>query len=344
MNALACYHAINTKLHTRKRTLLGPQEWLQVMAYTTVGQLTDFLKNRYGYSEYITSSSVGEMHRSELEKILHRYIVGEIEKMLHYFSGDYKAFFKILLMKYDIYDLQLVLREIAREENMLGIDTHFVHSKKYSPLDYNRILACTTVNQFIEVLKDTPYYDTLKTITQEDAIQREFHMEMKLYMLYYKVLMEKAEKLDKRDTEIVKLLIGKKIDLLNIQWIYRATKYYDISKEEILIYSLTGGNIHYKGLKKLIYTKSLDEFKELANKCLHEQLFNENEKDSFLVRQMDEIMYKLIKKVKDQNTIAIPLEYIYGLEIEIDDLIAVTEGIRYGLSQDEMEKYLVVTI
>ena len=344
MNAFACYHAINTKLHTRKRALLALDDWLKVLDYTAVTQLTDFLKNRYGYSSHLAQSRIEDIHRSDLEMILHRYIVVEIERILHYFSGSYKAFFKILLMKYDIYDLQLVLRELAREENLLGIDTRFVHSQQYSELNYEKILASQSIGQLIESLKGTPYYETLKTTTEEDAKKREFHMEMKLYMLYYKLLMEKAKKLRKVDQEVVKKLIGKKIDLLNIQWIYRATKYYDISREEILIYSLSGGNISFSRLKKLIYSKSIEDFKAMCNKYLHYPLFGEQDDDALLVRNLDEILYKLIKGIQNEKSIAPPLEYIYGLEIEINDLIAVTEGIRYGLPKEQLQKYLVVTL
>ncbi|MGL4799798.1 MAG: V-type ATPase subunit [Cellulosilyticaceae bacterium] len=344
MNAFASYYAVNTKLHTRKRALLDTQDWNKIMEYTAVSQLTDFLKSRYGYSDYLEKSRIEGIHRTELEIVLHRYLVAEIEKILHYFSGKYKEFFKLLLMKYEIYDLQLMLREIAREEDMLGIANRFVHSKTYSDLNYEKILGSRSVPQMIESLKGTIYYETLKTTTQEDACKREFHMEMKLYMLYYKLLMSKASGLEKQDAAIAQALIGKKIDLLNIQWIYRATKYYDISREEILVYSLPGGNISYNKLKKLIYTKSIEEFKTLANKALHYPLFKESKDDALLVRDIDEVMYKLIKSIHVPKSIAMPLQYIYGLEIEVDDLVAVTEGIRYEMSREEIQKYLVVTI
>lgn len=344
MNPFASYYAMNTKLHTRRRAMFHEYEWNQILDFTTVAQLTDFLKTKYGYSQHLEKSHVEEVHRTELELVLYRYIVSEIEKMMHYFSGKYKAFFELLLMKYEIYDLQLLVREIAREEEMVGVEGRFVHSKKYSQIDYEKLLTSRTIPQFIENLKDTIYYESLKTITQEDAITREFHMEMKLYMVYYKQLIGKADQLLEKDQKIAHTVIGKKIDLLNIQWMYRATKYYDISKEEILIYSLPGGNISYNKLKKLIYTKSLEEFKQLANKNLHFPLFEEGKEDTLLVRNMDLAMYQTATKVRDPKSIAMPLGYIYQLEIEIDDLIAVTEGIRYGMPKEEIQEYLVFTL
>lgn len=343
MNAYASYNAINSKLHTRKKTLLTRADWNKVLDYTTVGQFTEFLKKRYGYNIHLEQNKVDEIHRGELEVMLQSYVVFEIEKMLHYFSGPYKDFIKMLLLQYDIYDLQLILRAIAREESINDLQRHFVHSKKYTDVTYDKLIASQTVTQFVEALKGTIFYEDLKTITQEDVIKREFHMEMKLHILYYKILMKKAEKLNAKDYAIVKKIIGLKIDCLNIQWIYRATKYYDISREEIMIYSLPGGNISYNGLKKLVYAKSSNEFEQLATKYLGKDVFS-TRGDTLLERNMDTVIFENIHKISEEDSIALLLRYIFVLEIEVEDLIAVTEGIRYGLDKDEIKKYLVYTI
>ncbi len=343
MNAFAAYNAINTKLHSRSRAILSKEEWQKVLAYENVAQLIEFLKKQYGYSGYLQDAKVDEVHRGDLEIILHRYIVGEIESLLGYFSGPYKAFFKTLLIQYEIYDLELLLRSVIRNESIEGVGRHFVHSKKHTTMPYQKLLASKNINQVIESLKDTPYYEVLKTTTSEDLVKREFHMEMKLETLFYKMLMERAKKLEKRDQQVVQNIIGFKVDCLNIQWIYRATKYYDISKEEILVYTLAGGALSFNGLKKLVYAKNDEEFKHLAHKYLKTEVFRKHQ-DSFLERNLDKLVLQHMKEASDQQTIAKPLSYIYRLEIEIKDLTAATEGIRYGLDPHEIKKYLVASV
>ena len=343
MNAYASYNAINSKLHTRKKTLLTREDWNKVLSYTTVAQFTEFLKKRYGYSVHLEQSKIEDVHRGELEVLLKRYVVCEIEKMIHYFSGPYKDFIKTLLLQYDIYDIQLILRAIAREENINDLQRHFVHSSHNTKVAYDKLIASSNVTQFVEGLKGTIFYEDLKTMTQEDVVKREFHMEMKLHILYYKLLMKKAKKLTPSDYEVVKNIIGLKIDCLNIQWIYRATKYYDISREEIMVYSLPGGNISYNSLKKLVYAKSFDEFERKAEKYLGSEVFS-RKRDTLLEKRMETIIYRSIQKINEENSIALPLRYIFILQIEIEDLIAVTEGIRYGLDQNEIKKYLVYTL
>lgn len=345
MNPFASYRAINTKLHAKKRTLLSDVEWMKIAQCKTISQIADFLKRREGYKGIVAFHNATDLHRSDLEVVLDRYIVGEIEEMLHYFSGDYKAFFKTFLMEYEISDIGLLLRGINNNEDMAAIESLLIHSKKWETINTQRLISCKNVSQFIENLKGTPYYTVLKTMTQDDLEKRAFHIEMKLYMLFYSELIQKASRLNTRDECIAKKFIGTKIDFLNAQWIYRALKYYDLSPEEILIYSLPSGNrLGYRKLKILSYTKDIEKFKKLTQEYLAYSLFKENN-DAYLDCQTERYLYQLITRTnKDDESIASSITYLYRLGIEINDLVSLTEGIRYTLSESELSKFLVHTI
>lgn len=345
MNPFASYRAINTKLHAKKRTLLSDAEWRKIAQCKTIAQIVDFLEKRQGYKGLVTFHRATDWHRADLEVILDRYIVSEIEEMLHYFSGSYKSFFQTFLMAYEISDIGLILRGINNNEDMGVIEDLLIHSKKWESIHTQKLMNCKNVSQFIENLKGSPYYTVLKTMTQEDLAKRAFHMEMKLYMLFYRELIERSNHLNTRDQQIAKQFIGTKIDFLNAQWIYRALKYYDLSPEEILIYSLPSGNrLGYRKLKILSYTKDIEQFKRLVHKYLAYPLFACNS-DAYLDCQTERYLYQLINRMnKDDESIASSIAYLYRLEIEINDLVSLTEGVRYTLSEPELSKFLVHTI
>ena len=345
MNPFAAYRAINTKIHGKRRVLLNQSEWSKAIEYKSITQMIDFLKKRDGYKELIEAHKGEELHRADLEMLLDGYVVSQIEGMLHYFSGSYKEFFKTFLMEYEISDLQLLLRIISRNEDLEEVRHLFVHSERWGISQYNKLLACKTVSQFVEALKGTIYYQAVKNITQDDMDKREFHMEMQLYILFYKMLMERASKLSKADEAIAKKIIGTKADFINAQWIYRAVKYYDISSEEILIYSLPCGNkLTYKKLKQLSYAKSVDELKKMIQEYLDYPLFEKNE-DAFLHCMADRYLLKYVNKIgREGESIQSPIAHIYTLQIEVNDLVALTEGVRYALLENELRKYLVHTI
>ncbi len=341
MNSFASYQAVNTKLHARKKALLSRKEWQEAISFKSVTQVTDFLKKRPAYKKLVSEHSGEDLHRVDLEAVLERHIVKEIESMLHYFSGSYKEFFKTFLMEYEINDLQLLIRSISRNENMANIENFYVHSEKYGLSIYPKLASCKTITQFIEALKGTIYYEALRTMVQDDMAKREFHMEMKLYILFYRELMKTVKNLNQKDRRIARKMIGTRIDLINVQWIYRARQYYDISPEEILIYSLPFGyKITYYKLKNLCYTKNMDEFKKLCKRYLSFSI--DEEDDTFLEHTIDKQVYQYAKKMAyDGSSIVASLAYIYTLYIEVQDLIALTEGIRYNLRENELKKYLV---
>ena len=345
MNPFASYRAINTKLHVKKRTLLSKSEWHKLSQFHEVPEVIEFLKKRPGYKDEMMHYKTNDLHRMDLEIILDRYCVKEIEAMLHYFSGSYKEFFKTFLMEYEISDLDLILRTISKEDEIKGIQDLFVHSEKWSLAHYNKLIGCKNTTQFIEALRGTCYYEALKTMSKEDVIRREFHMEMKLYMVFYNELMEKASRLKAKDQQIARKMIGAKIDFINAQWIYRALKYYDISPEEILIYSLKNGNkLSYHKLKKLSYAKNIEAFKRLAEQYLGYALFT-TPNDAFLDSMTDRYLYKFTCHLDEDNeNIAASLAYISLLGIEMNDLIALTEGIRYKIGEGDLDRYLVHTI
>ena len=344
MNPFASYRAINTKLHAKKRILLSKGEWDKVTGYKNVPQVIEFLKKRAAYREEMSSYKSNDLHRSDLEIILDRYCVNEIEDMLHYFSGSYKDFFKTFLMEYEISDLDLILRTISRKDGIQDIEKLFVHSERWSEANYHKLLNSHDTAQFIEALRDTNYYVALKTMSAEDVLKREFHMEMKLYMTFYSELMSKASKLKEKDQEIAKDMIGTKIDFINAQWIYRAFKYYEISPEEILIYSLPNGKkLSYRKLKQLSYSKNIEELMKGIEKCLGYALFK-NQNDAFIDCMTDRYLYKYACNIdKDNESIASSIAYIMLLEIEVNDLVALTEGIRYQLEEGDISRYLVHT-
>lgn len=339
MNPYMAYDAVNTKIISKRGHIFKKDDWDKMLSFSKVDQLTDFLKSYPDIKKIYEDLRNDNIHRDSLEAILGRYKTIEIEELLHYFSGPYKDFIKTMLIESEIADLSLILRKISREEDLKDIEKRFVHSTNYTNLDYDKLLSSKSVTQFTESLKGSIYYNGLKTLSNEDAVKREFHIEMKLQVVLYKTLLTKAENLNSCDMETAKNIIGFKIDLENIQWIYRAIKFYDISPEEILVYSLEGGKkITYSRLKNLCYTKSREEFKNLVKSYIRFDLFK-GVSDSNTDIGIDYNMYNYLNNNR-YNNIGSIISYIYMLGITVDDLTSITEGIKYNVPKDKLKGYL----
>lgn len=340
MNPYMAYEAANVKILTKKNRLLDEKKFEKIMQLSSVDQVTEYLKNNYD----LNLIENHDLHRDELETLLNRYEVMDIESILHYFSGPYKEFLQVTLMEFEISDLVMILRKIAKGEDLNGIEKGFIHSEVYSSLQYGRLTSSKNVMQFIENLKGTPYYNSLKTVTDSDVVKRAFHIEMKLQLLLYRTLFHKADRLYEADRRVANEIIGTKTDFLNVQWIYRAKKYYDISPDQILIYSLQKGEkLSFERLRKLSYSKSVEEIQQLSNDFLRYEIFSKNN-DLDFERNIDNYIYSYIKKINSRGTIGFALSYIYMLDIAVRELITITEGIRYKLPKEQLKQYLIRSI
>ena len=340
MNPYTAYYAADAKISAKKGKVLDEARLRGMMECETVDQVADYIKNKYGLAGLIyDAGSNTRLFRDDLEQLMTRYMVRETEEMLHYFSGPYRDFLRVFLMRFEITDLVMMLRKITRNEVLTDVSERFVHSGSYSKLPFDKLAASKGMEEFIENLRGTPYYTALKTVTGNDDVKREFHSEMKLQILFYKTLMKRAAKLEKKDSEAVKEIVGTRIDFLNVQWIYRARAYYGISPEQILIYSIQGGNRLKPGiLKKLAYSGSVDELERLANKYMRSGIFG-NEAE--IKKNLDEGFYAYLENRKRDTSMGKVMWYIYMLDRAIRNMVTVTESIRYRLPREQMEKYLV---
>lgn len=345
MNPNMAFYAVNTKIVTKKGRILDSKDWNKFIESTSLEQLTELLKSNIEFGKVFEEVSLSDSDRINLETLISRFRKIEIENLLHYFSGDYKEFLKTFLMEEEIKDLSLILRMLSRDESLEGIKERFVHSDLFATLNFDDLMSVKSIEQLTKKLKGTIYFNGLRNLTSEDALKREFHIEMKLYVALYKALFDAASKLDKEDMKAAKEIIGLKIDLLNIQWIFRAIKYYSIKSEEIFIYSLEGGRkIGYDKLRNLCYSKSLDEFKKMVKSYIDYDLFkdlNDSEIDINVV--IDSYMFNYFKN-KSYHNIGTAISFIYMLDIIINDLTSLTEGIQYNVPKDKLKEYLAYKI
>lgn len=342
MNPNMAYYALETKIATKKGRILNKSAWEKFLDSPSVDVLINHLSENDEFSKAFEGLEIKNLERNNLETVLDKFKTLEIENLLHYFAGPYKEFIKAVLMEGEINDLSLILRKLSREESLDGIEERFVHSKIYTNLNFDELLLSKNVEQLIQKIKDGPYYNSLRNLTKDIAIQKEFHIEMKMYVALYKNILERAKKLRKIDEKIATEIVGLRIDLLNIQWIYRALNFYHISPEETLIYSLEGGKtLGYNRLKKLCYA-SIDNFKKMVFEFFRYDFFN-NLADEDINVVINSYMLNYFRK-NSYDGIGTPLSFMYLLNIIVNDLTSITEGIQYKVPREKLKNYLAYKI
>ncbi|ONI44173.1 hypothetical protein AN641_07990 [Candidatus Epulonipiscioides gigas] len=345
MNEFVSYDAVNTKLKSRKSFLLTHADFSRMLECSDVKQIITYISKKEAYQMFLNEQDKSsEIHRNDLEVALCRTIVYEIEKMLYFMSGAYKDFFKLLIQIYELRDIELMIRALIRGNPPdKNIHKYFIHSSKYATVDFDKLSEANDIINFTNAIRGSIYYPTIRSIDKDDLKVSEWHLEMKINTAYYKLLKEKAKKLQEKDKIIAMRMIGERIDRLNVEWIYRAKRYYELPSEEVLLYSLGKGyKISYERLKKLCYAEDMIKFRLLANKYLGAQIFLEN--NELLEKRLDNLFYNKLLQTENLEGVGNLMAYIYTLEIDQKDIVAIIEGLRYQLNKDEIKTYLINNI
>lgn len=341
MNPYVPFEALETKITAKKSQLLDKKKFSVLLNCDSIDQMTEMLKSEYDFHHIFDRTDKQTFHRDVLETLFHQHVVSELENILHFFSGPYREFLKTFLMEFEIYDLLLIFRKISIGESAEGMQRHFIHPQKHSPLPYDDLMESKTVIQLVEKLKDTPYFSVLKTAADSDPVSREFHVETKLQLLYYTTLFRKARKLSLDDRHIAEDLIGLKVDCLNVQWIFRAQKYYHFSPEQMLVYSLPGGHLlGLKKLKTLCYTKSTGETRLSINRYFNSPIFTDDDEMN-MERNLDDYLYREVTGHQHRKSVGMAISYVYLLEVVMKEFIVATEAIRYRVPKELIGSYLI---
>jgi V/A-type H+/Na+-transporting ATPase subunit C len=256
MSSIRRFAAINTKVRVLKGQMLTQDDFKNLLSKKSVDEVVTYLKEHTHYNKILADKDVAEIHRRDLEMLLKKYVIIQYEKLIHYFTEEYRKLFRIMFIRYEIEDIKLYLRAVARNESLDAVRKLVVYSGIYSTVNHEVLVHSKTIEDFVNNLKETIYYDVLKPFTNESGIKLLFYVEMSLDKLYFKMLYNQSEKLDRKDEEAFKILLGKNIDLFNLEWIYRGLKFFKLSPEELINYTIMNGySLKYNTIKELCYSK-----------------------------------------------------------------------------------------
>lgn len=342
------FSAINTKISALRASMISDEQMISLMELNNVEQVFDYLTENTAYVEVLWQLKGKKIHRGDIERGLHKYNVVSIEQLMFYLTNDYKSFLKKYMIRYEIEDLKLVIEAVTRRANLENIENHLLSSPKYTNINFEELLKQGTLTKVLENIKDTEYYRLLQPYSNHIDEKFNFYVEMVLDRYYYKQLFLATKKLSADDNKKATEIIRRNIDLLNLEWIYRAIKYYDMSKEEILNFVLDHGyKFDYYQIKDLIYSMDLKKLLEYLSKSEYGFLFNhETDIDLYMERRMERYLYYKtlnLYKVSISNFGKV-MAYIQLIEFEVKDLISIIEAKRYRMPEKEAAKYLIRTL
>ena len=339
------FNSINAKIGVLRKGILNQSDYDKILSFEQRHEIVDYLKNNILYKNEIPLYEERSMrNRYDTEFMLNKIEAELLGRLKFFLFGEDKKLLSAMLVRYEFEDIKIILRSIVENEK-IDLERDTIMYKKNKHIDYAKLINCDNFNQALEVLKGTIYKKAIASLTDDDIFRLHFHVEMKLDSLYFLTMKNAIDKLSKSSQAIFNEYFSTLIDTINLQWIIRAKKYYDLPNEEIYSYSLRFGK-YIKGefLKDLIYSDSVEAIIEKIKKTkLRYTLEDANGNTIISNRNIKEYVYlSHLKKLKDyDNSISTLLKFIIQLNIQNENLIRIAEANKYKLSKSEVKEYLI---
>jgi V/A-type H+-transporting ATPase subunit C len=339
-------NSILAKSRSKYGRRLTRADFRLLCSLNTVSEIAAKLKTGTHYAGCLSNVSETDIHREYLEHKLRAKIYDDFASLCRFEKNVGESLFKIILRARETSEILHAIRHLM--SNSLptfhpDIPDFFLKSSK---VNFEKIVTCKTYAEICELLKQTPYYKTLAAYVSPNEQKLDYtSIELALDALFFELVFAIIKK-DFKGSEKVALqnFFLVKAELQNVSIIYRTKKYYDISKSLLISKLLPYKRFISKAnLQKMLDCESADEICEILSHTPYAKKLSNDSPDfigDFTARTFYEYARHNIRFSPLPSKVLLCCVTLF--EYEVQDLITVVEGVRYGLQPSEIEKLLVI--
>ena len=327
---------------TMEAKLLTPEQFADIANLRSVPDIADYLRKNTAYAEVLDTLTEDQIHRGNIEKVLVQSLYHDYTKIYRFCGQSQREFMKLIMKGYEIelinYCLRIVINHYKKPFDLNYKSAFF---DRYSQISIEKLIHSRTTDELIENLKGTEYYNTLKKL-RDSGKATLFDYDLALNLYYFVSMWKQRKKILKpKELELFTRDYGAQINMLNIQWIYRAKKYFNLSPADIYALLIP---IQYKIstvlIKEMVEASDLDAFQKAVEKTSYAKHFDFSQ-NLTVEKLYTDYLYYLYTTDRRRNpySIASINTYLFMKEEEIKKLTTVIECVRYGVSSDEIMEY-----
>ena len=343
MNDLLTYSGITTKVRAMEANFISKHDYEQIASFESIAEFIAFLKKHPGYSGIFNGLDEYEVHRGQAEGILINGLYLDFSKIYQFAHIDQRETLNLIFFRYEVNVLKACIQLIYNEEETYDLSLFTTFFNSHSTVNVKALAASHSMEEYINNLKGTQYYHFFTGLQIMNPITS-FDYEMQLDIYYFKKMWKLKDKQLKGDNvRSMTHSLGTEIDLLNIMWLYRSKKYYDIRSSDSYAYIIP---LNYKLTKpqlvKLMETTSIDEFI-----TVFKTTYYGNISQSLIDGTMEFTSLKILSKIykKDKSNYPFSMapinNYLFQKQNEVRRLTTALECIRYELSAQDTLNYVL---
>ena len=338
MSGLREYSALTTKVKGMQTRLLTEEDYREILSQKDVASAISVLQRHEGYQDILTDEAY-KAHRLSAEPDIARATYRDFESIYHFANQKQRRFLRFYSRRFECYTLKHVLEDITssgRVDPGILISRDFYD--RYSDLDLTKLSQATSREEVLDALSDTPYYKILTPLFASNETGL-FDYETAIDQFYFSSLWKHNGGLvKKKNIKIVKEAYGTRFDMLNLMWISRAHRSYNMSRTDIYA-MLIPFNYKLKSeeIGRLLDAETDADYQEVLDATYYGRKYGEYMAPEKLGFEYNYLLRHILDGLarRDPYSIATPYRYLYMKEHEVSRLTVALECVHYHTPVDE---------
>jgi V/A-type H+-transporting ATPase subunit C len=235
------YAGINARVRAKYSTQLSDELWAELVAAPDLAALIDVLR-RTAYGPYLMEGAEGALTPRRAVYLVEGQMAEAFRTIIRIAPPQTCPLITLLYRNFEVANLKAVLRGIMSQAAWLQVKYVLFPFGSGTVLPAEAMVTTRSVEAAIELLRGTPYYDTLShALKRYQTEQGLFPLEVALDLSYWREIWEAIHRLAKPDRLQALRIVGAWLDVNNLMWAIRYRVYYGLSPEELINYTLPWG-------------------------------------------------------------------------------------------------------
>lgn len=320
---------------------ISANDYSNLLACATVPDVTVYLKNNTAYARELSGANELVTNRNQLENYIRKKLFHDLEDLGRYEISTGDSFAEYTIARTEI---EQILHSLMYLDS--GNSSDYLYSlpmffNKRTEINLVEFASAKNYDEFLDVLKGSVYKGLLARHKPPkgqrldiSAIEKTLYDH--LYEKFFRALRKGASK--KVRDELSELLYAY-IDYSNFVRIVRLKRNHSKVKSAILNH----GTIKEKYIEQMCGAENEEQVFEIMKSTNRGKIFSRL-KFNYIDELPDRVLYDKCRKAirLSVHPDAVMISYLFLLQIEIQNLITIIEGVRYNAPRRDIESLLIM--
>jgi V/A-type H+-transporting ATPase subunit C len=326
---------------------INENDYQTLVGMKSVSDVAEYLRQNTYYSKVLSDVETTGIHRGFLESLLDKFHFETYKDWCKFEDVDKEqSFYRFYVVGREINEILNALMHFNAErtgEYIISLPAFLINRASY---DIIALAKAHTFDDILEVLKKTPYHDLIKNVPVLDDGDVDFNScENALRNYYTKWLIKEANKIKKKSarTSLLTQIRGQ-VDMINLINSYRMAHYFNMSPVQIKKNLLDISGRFSKEIEKIILSATdLEEYRRAIGTTVYGARLNKYGNNDRFEQSLRQLRYEITRHSLMLSETAEVSIYsgLYLIEVEIENLKAIIESIRYEKTPDFINSLLI---